>query len=79
MLSTNFLTYDPMDEKGVTIQKGPLQSCYLVVLYIMLRIKSNPVAFLMKIDISGFQNSFFRFVYLRPSVICLIGSDAVPS
>ena len=68
-----------MDEKGATIQKGPLQSCYLVVLYIMLRIKSNPVAFLMKIDLSGFQNSVFRFVYLRPSVICLIGSDAVPS
>ena len=43
-----------MDEKGVTIQKGSLQSCYLVVLYIMLRIKFNPVAFLMKIYLSGF-------------------------
>ena len=68
-----------MDEKGVTIQKGPLQSCYLVVLHIMLRIKSNPVAFLMKNDFSGFQNSFFRSIYPRPSVICLIGSDAVSS
>ena len=43
-----------MDEKGVTIQKGPLPSCYLVVLYIILGIKSSPVAFLMKIDLSGF-------------------------
>ena len=63
----------------MTIQKGPLQSRHLIVLYIMRGIKSNPVAFLMKIDLSGFQNSFFRFVYLRPSVICLIGSDAIPS
>ena len=42
-----------MDEKGVTIQKGPLQSCYVVVLYLILRIKSSPVAFLMKINLSG--------------------------
>ena len=37
-----------------------------ILLYIMLRIKSNPVAFLMKIDLSGFPNSFFRFVKSSP-------------